>query len=83
MLTIFLWLKLRLPEASRGTRDYGLVLLWPACLHPKANFKAVDFSRRFSRRKKDWQHNKETTGDNLYFAAVEARFNFPDARRGP
>ncbi len=53
--------------ASCGTRDYGLMLLWPLRIHPNTKLKAVILSHLISGRKKDWQHNKEMPSDNLYF----------------
>jgi hypothetical protein len=54
--------------ASRRTRDYGLMFLWPLRIHTNTDLKAVVLFHLNSGRKKDWQHNKEMPSDNLYFA---------------
>jgi len=46
------------------------MLLWPACLHPKANLWAVKPfpGKVVPHRKKDSQDSKDAPADNLYFA---------------
>jgi hypothetical protein len=57
--------------ASRGTRDYGLMLLWPLHLHQKVKFKAVYPRCRKHPATRDVNINRGAAGDNVKFCRIE------------